>query len=169
MGDFLWLTCLLPLGDSDQGAARGEAQLVLGWESRRPNAVERARRLLPLLTGAAGAVAATILLAARVAALEALEPDAGQSELLLHAVERTRADWEQTFDAVADPIAILTPEHRIVRANAAYARMMGVPRGECGWQTCFALQGEAVPCESCPLTQTVQAGRVGGARQTRMV
>jgi len=169
VGDFLWLTCLLPLGDSEQGAARGEAQLVLGWESGRTSAVERARRLLPLLTGTAGAVAATILLAARVAALEALETDAGQSELLLHAVERARADWEQTFDAVSDPIAILTPEHRIVRANAAYARMMGVPRGECGGQTCFALQGEAAPCESCPLTRTVQSGHVGEARQTRTV
>jgi signal transduction histidine kinase len=79
------------------------------------------------------------------------------------------ADWEQTFDAVSDPMAILTPDYRVVRANAAYLAWMHTTRARCEGHECFALAGEREsPCDSCPLPQTLAAARPSYVRHVRL-
>ena len=69
-------------------------------------------------------------------------------------------DWEQTFDAVSDPMAILTPDYHVVRANAAYLEWMRTTRGRCEGQECFVHAGEREsPCENCPLPRTLATAR----------
>jgi signal transduction histidine kinase len=79
-------------------------------------------------------------------------------------------DWEQTFDAVSDPICILAPDYRVLRANAAYRRLFGVTHGGPIGHRCFALeQGQAGPCDGCPLPHTLQMGGPAYVQQERMV
>ena len=40
---------------------------------------------------------------------------------------RAKQDWERTFDAVPDLIAIIDPQHRILRANRTMAERLGTP------------------------------------------
>ena len=63
---------------------------------------------------------------------------------LLYRTRKTRAErdlareeWEKTFEAVTDPIMIVTREFTIARANKAMADWMGVTRGEAVGLTCF--------------------------------
>lgn len=78
-------------------------------------------------------------------------------------------DWEQTLDAISDPVAVLTPEYRVVRANAAYIAWMHTTRGRCEGHECFIHQTRhAGPCEQCPLPRAVATGQPGFVRQTRM-
>ncbi len=79
------------------------------------------------------------------------------------------ADWEQTFNAVSDPMALLTLDYRVVRANAAYVAWMHTTRGRCEGYACFVLgERHEGPCAHCPLPQTVETGRPGFVRQVRM-
>ncbi len=79
------------------------------------------------------------------------------------------ADWEQTFNAVSDPMALLTLDYRVVRTNAAYVGWMHTTRGRCEGHECFVLgERHEGPCTQCPLPQTVETGRPGFVRQVRM-
>jgi len=42
-------------------------------------------------------------------------------------IERAKQDWEQTFDAVSDPILLHDPDGNIMRVNRAYAEYAGRP------------------------------------------
>nr|WP_269850939.1 MEDS domain-containing protein [Methanosarcina horonobensis] len=55
-------------------------------------------------------------------------------------------DWEQTFDAVPDLIAVIDGGYRIVRANRAMAAKLGKRPEECIGLTCYrAVHGTAEP------------------------
>ncbi len=45
---------------------------------------------------------------------------------MISKAEETKTVWEASFDAVADPVAILDDEYKIVRANRAYAKLLGL-------------------------------------------
>ncbi|MDY9927713.1 PAS domain S-box protein [Methanosarcina sp.] len=60
-------------------------------------------------------------------------------------------NWEYTFDAVPDLIAILDTEYRIVRANKAMAARLGVTPEECAGLTCYRIiHGTDEPPSFCP-------------------
>jgi len=65
-------------------------------------------------------------------------------------IEKAKQDWEQTFDAVTDPILLHDPVGNIVRANRAYAGCAGLPMQEIiglpYWQVFPKREG---PLESC--------------------
>jgi PAS domain-containing protein len=46
-------------------------------------------------------------------------------------------DWEQTFDAVPDLIAIIDTKYQIVRANRAMAAKLRLTKEECIGLTCY--------------------------------
>jgi two-component system NtrC family sensor kinase len=65
---------------------------------------------------------------------------------------RAKAEWEQTFDAIVDPLAIVSPQYAVVRANLAYALRAGLPVDAVPGRPCHQLlAGRDVPCEDCPL------------------
>src|SRR5260370_31243413 len=64
---------------------------------------------------------------------------------------RAKLEWERSFDAIGDPLAILTRDRVVRRANLAYAQVGGrdipsVPGRPCPQ----ALFGRAQVCEGCP-------------------
>jgi PAS domain S-box-containing protein len=68
-------------------------------------------------------------------------------------------DWEQTFDAVPDLIAVIDKEYRIVRANRAIAARLGMTPEECIGLICYrAVHGTTEPPSFCPQRQLLEDG-----------
>ena len=64
---------------------------------------------------------------------------------------RVQQDWERTFDAVPDLIAILDLQHRVVRANRAMAERLGAASQACAGLACYdCIHGRSAPLEDCP-------------------
>src|SRR5262249_52273409 len=63
-----------------------------------------------------------------------------------------KVEWERSFDAISDPVSIVTRERLVRRANLAYAAagerdIRAVPGARCH----EALSARPQPCEGCPL------------------
>jgi PAS domain S-box-containing protein len=72
---------------------------------------------------------------------------------------RATKDWEHTFDAVPDLIAIIDTEYRVVRANKAMAVRFGVTPEECAGLTCYRIvHGTDEPPSFCPHLQLLRDG-----------
>ncbi|AAM04693.1 TPA: PAS domain S-box protein [Methanosarcina acetivorans] len=68
-------------------------------------------------------------------------------------------NWEFTFDAVPDLIAILDTEYRIVRANRAMAARLGRTPEGCAGLICYrAIHGRDKPPSFCPYRQLLMDG-----------
>ena len=99
---------------------------------------------------------------------------ASPSDLETRVQERTstlqqiKAQWEQTFDAVRDPLAVLDEQYRVIRANRAYAELLGLPIVELPGRSCYQLR-EGTPgvfaelddisrCRECPVPRVRKNG-----------
>ncbi len=68
---------------------------------------------------------------------------------------RAKEEWERTFNTVPDLVAILDPQHRIVRVNQAMADRFGMMPEQCVGLACHeAVHGLSSPPEFCPHAQT---------------
>jgi len=71
-------------------------------------------------------------------------------------------EWEATFDAIEDGIAIVDGEHTILRANRAFARLIGKSSASLIGAKCYALvHGAQAPPEDCPCRR-LQRGEPAG-------
>jgi PAS domain S-box-containing protein len=78
--------------------------------------------------------------------------------------DRAREEWEKTFEAVTDPIMIVTREFTIARANKAMADWIGVSREEAVGRHCFHqvhLCNE--PVAGCPHKKLLEDGTAHSA------
>ena len=63
-------------------------------------------------------------------------------------------NWEYTFDAVPDLVAIIDDKHRVVRVNKAIAARSGMTPEECIGLTCYrVIHGTDKPPSFCPQRQ----------------
>ena len=70
---------------------------------------------------------------------------------------RATKDWEHTFDAVPDLIAIIDTEYQLVRANKAMAVRLGMTPEECVGLTCYRIvHGTDEPPSFCPHLQLLR-------------
>ncbi len=75
------------------------------------------------------------------------------------AVLQAKDDWERTFEAVPDAIALLDLDYRIVRANKAMSVKLGIPPEECVGLTCYgAICGASEPKPDCPYSRVLEDG-----------
>jgi signal transduction histidine kinase/putative methionine-R-sulfoxide reductase with GAF domain len=66
-------------------------------------------------------------------------------------IGRAKQEWERTFDAIAEPIA-LQEGFILRRTNMAYARKVGLPITRIPGEKCHRLlAGRDTPCPGCPL------------------
>ncbi len=66
-------------------------------------------------------------------------------------LQEATAQWQVTFDAIADAICVLDADHRIVRMNQAMAQLVGRSEAEAVGHHCWKLvHGTDRPPESCP-------------------
>jgi PAS domain S-box-containing protein len=79
---------------------------------------------------------------------------------LFGTVERAKHDWEETFDAMQDPVAVVDRDHRIVRANQAFARLIQKPFANFVGSSYHVVMAAATCPESiCPLRQETRGGK----------
>lgn len=72
--------------------------------------------------------------------------------------------WERTFDAIGDIVTIMDGNLRIVRANKAAYRVLGVEPGSLIGQHCYRVFADLpAACEGCPGVDTVEQCRVNSA------
>ena len=75
-------------------------------------------------------------------------------------LQRAKVDWERTFNAVPDLIAILDDKHRIVRANQAMAEVLNSVPEKCIGLHCYAcVHGTDNPPDFCPHSKTLRDGQ----------
>jgi two-component system, cell cycle sensor histidine kinase and response regulator CckA len=75
------------------------------------------------------------------------------------AILQAKEEWERTFYAVPDLIAILDTEYRIVRANRAMASRLGMTPEECVGLTCYrTIHGMTEPPVFCPHRTLLEDG-----------
>lgn len=66
-------------------------------------------------------------------------------------ISRAKQEWERTFDAVPDPIALLNKDHHIFRLNQAMADLIGKPVTECVGSYCYEVMHQTQkPPAYCP-------------------
>ncbi|MFZ5450183.1 MAG: PAS domain S-box protein [Thermodesulfobacteriota bacterium] len=83
------------------------------------------------------------------------------------AVLRAKEEWERTFDAVPDYIALLDKEHHITRMNRAMAELLGKPQEEVIGLTCYeAVHGLEEAPDYCPHSKAMANGRAHSAEVT---
>lgn len=72
--------------------------------------------------------------------------------LTKQANQRSKEDWENTFNAISDWVAITDLKGRILRTNTAAEKFTGVPMSEIVGQSCCKLiHGSEKPIPCCPL------------------
>jgi PAS domain S-box-containing protein len=117
-------------------AARGHVfgALIVGWSSP-PDEQE---------VGLANAVAERIAVAV-------------DTVRLFRLVERGKREWEATFDTLADGISIHDLQFNILRANRAFAALVGrIPQEVVGKKCHEIFHRSASPCVECPVARAIQ-------------
>jgi signal transduction histidine kinase len=115
-----------------------DRQRFTGWGSQVATALAGALNTARLHEAQSEILAANAALEAKV-------------ELRTRAVVHAKREWERTFDAIREPIA-LQDGFVIRRANLAYAEAAGVPITQVPGKTCHQLlAGRVAPCVGCPL------------------
>ena len=91
-----------------------------------------------------------------------LEEKVHERTLLL---SRAKREWELAFDSLDFPLAVVTSKMEVVRANLAYAGVLGHRPEEIGQKpTCHQfLFGRKEPCLGCPLGLTIASKMPGKA------
>ena len=74
-------------------------------------------------------------------------------------IRKAKEDWERTFDAIPDMVAIIDTDHRIRRANKAMATKIGLGQEECLGLNCYkVMHGTDFPPDFCPHTKLLKDG-----------
>ncbi len=88
----------------------------------------------------------------------ACETRLSELKQLLEVIERAKQMWQATFDAIRDPVAIISEDYDIERANIATARVAGVDIKELVGKKCYKIfAGRSTVCDGCPLTHAIEA------------
>lgn len=91
-----------------------------------------------------------------VQANERLQNEIIQRKRTERAIETAKSEWEQTFDAVPDLIAILDRNHIIQRVNRAMADKMNLDPQDAIGRPCYELcHASDAPIHNCPLQNAV--------------
>lgn len=79
---------------------------------------------------------------------------------LFAVVSEGKRAWEATFDAILDPVLVVTRDYRIARANLAAADSAGLPVRELIGKSCYEIFAkEKAPCRGCPMRESLSSGR----------
>lgn len=75
---------------------------------------------------------------------------------LFSETKKAKSEWEETFDAVTDLIIIRDREYRIIRANSAAFKRLGIEAEQMIGRKCFEVFHQmSEPCEGCYITEAI--------------
>jgi signal transduction histidine kinase len=152
----------------DDGSQPRAAALRLGWSGE--SSAIRAEQTEAALAQLEDSIA--VVLIQGLAAERIRTQDAEVARLRRQAIEARPATvaWEQAFDAISDPICIVSADYQLVQANAAYRRLFGAERARRGPHVCYVgVSGGNGPCEGCPLPTSVRTGQPAVVRQEQFL
>jgi PAS domain S-box-containing protein len=90
----------------------------------------------------------------------ALKREIAERKRAEQAIIRAKVEWERTFDATSDLIAVTDREYHIVRLNKAMAETIGIPFDEAVGLTCYqCFHGTKEPPSFCPHSQVLSEGK----------
>ncbi|MFI5274695.1 MAG: ATP-binding protein [Ktedonobacterales bacterium] len=98
------------------------------------------------------------------ARIRELEAALARSETLAQRAQERAAHWERLFDAITDPIGVVSADSRLLYVNEAYRALFGrEPDGVSGHE-CFATYptaqgGPGHPCDTCPVPAAIRSRR----------
>lgn len=76
--------------------------------------------------------------------------------------ELLKQEWQTTFDSIEEPIALIGPDHKIIRANLTYAQMANEKPTKVVDRKCYeVLFGRNSPCPRCKLGESFELAQVG--------
>lgn len=76
------------------------------------------------------------------------------------ALENSRRDWENIFQAIGHPTIILDPQHRVIAANRVTVEKTGLSPRELMHKRCYEVfHGTSHPPGSCPMEQMMKSGQ----------
>jgi diguanylate cyclase (GGDEF)-like protein/PAS domain S-box-containing protein len=86
--------------------------------------------------------------------------DITQLKQAQEALAMIKREWERTFDAVPDLLAIMDMKHKVIRVNKAMALRVGKKAEEIVGQHCFELFHQTrVPLQNCPHKKLITDGK----------
>lgn len=78
---------------------------------------------------------------------------------LVSVIAKGKYMWESTFDAITDPVIIVSEKFEIERANRAAAEQANLDVRKLPQKKCYkTLAGSNASCQSCPVAQVFQTG-----------
>jgi signal transduction histidine kinase len=152
----------------DDGSQPRAAALRLSWSGE--SSASRAEQAEVALVHLQDSIA--VVLIQGLAAERIRAQDAEWARLRHQPVEAhpPAVDWKQAFDAISDPICIVSADYELVQANAAYLRLFGAERARHGPHVCYiGVSGGNGPCEGCPLPTSVRTGQPAVVRQEQLL
>jgi PAS domain S-box-containing protein len=79
-----------------------------------------------------------------------------ENSKLIQGVKTAKKEWEETFNAIDDPVTIHDAEFNIVQANAAAARVLGMDASDIIGRKCYELfHHMGAPIDNCPGAELV--------------
>ncbi|MBI2340326.1 MAG: PAS domain-containing protein [Deltaproteobacteria bacterium] len=85
------------------------------------------------------------------------EKKIGELKTLVETISRGKYMWESTFDAITDPVMIVSRGYVIQRVNRAAAKEAKMDVRDLIGKTCYEdLAGLSSPCRGCPLNLTLK-------------
>lgn len=92
-----------------------------------------------------------------IVALTSLAAMSIQNATYFEEVARTKEEWESTFDAITDSVAILDDRYKLVKVNKAYRNSGSWGDSDLIGKTCYEVfYRQKEPCAGCPATETLQ-------------
>jgi PAS domain S-box-containing protein len=83
--------------------------------------------------------------------------DISDRKRALELIEKSKLEWQRSFDAMSDLVNIVDKDMKIIRANKAMHTFFQADLGKLAGKTCYSLFcGGAQPCPKCPLRQTMR-------------
>lgn len=77
-----------------------------------------------------------------------------------HNIKQAAEEWRMTFDSSSDAISIHSRDHRILRANKAFADLFNMEPKQLIGKYCYELMhGTKEPAQDCPHRQTLSTGK----------
>jgi len=89
-----------------------------------------------------------------------------QNARLHDSVRNGKQEWERTFDAISDPIAVFDRHRRLLRGNTALAALLGRPVTEIRGAACSEVGLCGGGCPSCAVGQALRLDEVARAEIT---
>ena len=100
----------------------------------------------------------------KVLEYEETSPGAGEMAGLRAEVRSLRTDWSATLSGVSDVVWVVDRAYRVVDANGAFLRRLGLSREEGLMRPCFQIvRGRECPCTECPVAHAFESGEPGRA------